>query len=71
VKLEITDDGTGFDPAHQPASGMGLRLMRDRAFAIHGQLSVQPAKGGGSCIRCVCPQPPASANQSLTLPNNP
>jgi two-component system sensor kinase FixL len=57
VKLEIVDDGVGFE-LDQPGGvrGMGLHVMRDRAFAIHARLSVQPAKSGGTCICCVCPQ---------------
>ena len=51
VKLRVCDDGCGIDAAHQRRGvaheGFGLRSMRERAFAIGGQLTVrQPERAG-------------------------
>lgn len=56
VTLQIADDGVGFR-ADTPAAGAGRRRggrgldnMRSRAAAIGGQMRIEPAPGGGTCI---------------------
>jgi signal transduction histidine kinase len=52
--LTIADDGCGFDSAvhQQPARehGWGLMIMRERAAAVGGELSVESAPGHGTQI---------------------
>jgi two-component system NarL family sensor kinase len=53
VRLEIGDDGTGFDvDAMQldPRRGIGLRNMRERMESIGGHLSVQSGDGGTTIV---------------------
>lgn len=53
VRLEIGDDGTGFDvDAMQldPRRGIGLRNMRERMESIGGHLSVQSGNGGTTIV---------------------
>jgi signal transduction histidine kinase len=52
--LEITDNGVGFDYA-TATEGHGLRNMRERAFAVGGQLLVDTAPGRGSRLRFEVP----------------
>jgi signal transduction histidine kinase len=52
--LEITDNGVGFDYA-TATEGHGLRNMRERAFAVGGQLHVDAAPGSGSRLRFEIP----------------
>jgi signal transduction histidine kinase len=54
VVLEVTDNGVGFDYAHA-TEGHGLRNMRERAFAVGGQLHVEAAPGSGSRLRFEVP----------------
>jgi signal transduction histidine kinase len=54
VRLEISDDGTGFDPAAQ-AGGYGLRGMRSRAADAGGSLTVRTALGAGTTVSVVVP----------------
>ena len=54
VVLEVTDDGVGFDYANH-TEGHGLRNMRERAFAVGGQLHVDTAPGNGSRLRFEIP----------------
>ncbi|NUR61057.1 MAG: GAF domain-containing sensor histidine kinase [Catenulispora sp.] len=51
--LEVTDDGTGFDPVAVRRAGrsLGLVSMRDRAKSVRGRLDVVSAPGGGTTIR--------------------
>ncbi|GAA4508914.1 sensor histidine kinase [Actinoallomurus oryzae] len=48
VRLEVSDDGRGFDPA--TASGFGLRGMRDRAGQVGGTLKIASRPGEGTSI---------------------
>ena len=52
VRIEITDDGRGFDAK---AAGLGLTSMRDRARAAGGRLDVRSRPGGGTTVRLEVP----------------
>ncbi|MDQ1136004.1 signal transduction histidine kinase [Microbacterium sp. SORGH_AS 1204] len=60
VRLEIADDGDGFDPrsAAVAASGtdsFGLRAMRERVDQLDGRLDVVSAPGAGTTIAVTLP----------------
>ncbi len=55
ISLQVSDDGTGFDPAEADQRGFGLDSMRQRAAELGGSLSVESHKGQGSTIRVVIP----------------
>jgi signal transduction histidine kinase len=55
VILSVTDDGVGVDEAvirggRSHRGGRGLRNMRERAEALGGVFSIQPADGGGTLL---------------------
>jgi signal transduction histidine kinase/ligand-binding sensor domain-containing protein len=50
LRLEVTDDGRGFDPAGSP-DGNGLSNMRRRARRLGGALDVMSAPGAGTRVR--------------------
>ncbi len=50
VRLTITDNGTGFDPAAVTADHLGLKIMRERAESIGAQLKVYSEPGDGAQI---------------------
>jgi signal transduction histidine kinase len=54
--MEITDDGTGFDPATE-SSGLGLRSMRARAGSIGARLAVRSEAKQGTRIVLQLPYP--------------
>jgi signal transduction histidine kinase len=54
VRLEVSDDGAGFDP-DQPTSGYGLRGMRARVSEIGGELTVRSAAGAGTTLTAEVP----------------
>ena len=56
VKLQICDDGTGFDPANPGRGGLGLAGMRERAQRIGAELVVESTIGQGTRV-CVQTQP--------------
>jgi signal transduction histidine kinase len=50
VAARIRDDGSGFDPAHPPATGrqqLGLLGMRERAEALGGRMEIKSQPGNG------------------------
>lgn len=53
--LTVRDDGKGIDPNQENHSRLGLQIMRYRAGIIGGRLSIGPAEGGGTRVRCVVP----------------
>ena len=65
VRLRITDDGKGFDPARVPDGHLGLAGMRARADKIGARFSVRSVPGEGTTIEVVVP------NAALALPVRP
>lgn len=56
LRLEVRDDGRGFDPAQPVANGhFGLVGMRERAAALGAQLTVESAPGRGTAILLAVP----------------
>jgi len=49
LTLDVTDDGDGFD-ARRPASGLGLRSLRDLIEEAGGTLDVRSVPGSGTTV---------------------
>jgi signal transduction histidine kinase len=50
IRMQIRDDGCGFDPAENAAHHLGLKIMTERAQAIGADLLVQTDLGRGTII---------------------
>ena len=50
VRLEVADDGIGFEVGRDDAGGFGLRGMRARVDDIGGKLDVISAPGAGTTV---------------------
>ena len=50
VHIEIKDNGIGFDPTCVKPTSLGLRIMRERAEAIHAGLQISSQPGSGTTI---------------------
>jgi PAS domain S-box-containing protein len=50
VRLEICDNGVGFDLSTLKATSLGLRIMRERAEAIGAEFSIASEPGSGVCV---------------------
>ncbi len=58
LKLRISDQGVGFDPAvAETSQGLGLLSMEERLRSMGGELFVQSRPGGGTCIEASIPVP--------------
>lgn len=54
-RLEIEDDGIGFDPSDLKPGHYGLHTMAERVAQVKGEFSVDSAPGRGTTIRVVIP----------------
>jgi signal transduction histidine kinase len=50
LRLEIRDDGCGFDPADRRAQALGLVSMEERAQALGGCFEVRSTAGKGTVV---------------------
>ena len=57
LHVKVRDDGNGFDPHAIPAGHYGLRGMRERIFALGGELVVEPEIGSGTILSFTVPLP--------------
>jgi signal transduction histidine kinase len=56
VVLKVRDDGIGFDPARPRKPGsFGLAGLRERAYLVEGELSIESASGRGTTIEVHIP----------------
>ena len=63
ARLEIEDNGRGFDPNKIPANHFGLTIMQERAETIQAQLKVESEVGKGSKVTL-------EWRESLNLPDS-
>ena len=64
VELAVADNGTGITETAADRGGLGLHIMKYRARAIGGELSVLPRPEGGTVVRCQGPLPRAKRPRS-------
>ncbi|MFZ2528483.1 MAG: sensor histidine kinase [Rhodococcus sp. (in: high G+C Gram-positive bacteria)] len=58
VRLDVVDDGVGFDPDVEVGpESYGLRAMRDRLESLGGTLVVESAPGDGTALAATLPVP--------------
>ncbi|MGE2735291.1 GAF domain-containing protein [Mycolicibacterium vaccae] len=65
ARLEITDDGVGFDTFEHPLGGdemggYGLLSMAERADIVGGRLNIRSRPGAGTTVTATIPVPPPS-----------
>ncbi|MBS1520138.1 MAG: sensor histidine kinase [Bacteroidetes bacterium] len=59
IRLQVIDNGTGFDIANMPENqkGMGLSNIQKRAEIVGGRFFIQSQPGEGTCIEIFIPYP--------------
>jgi signal transduction histidine kinase len=55
LRLSVSDDGVGFDPAQVRARHLGLTTMAERARAAGGTLEIETAPAAGTTVRLEVP----------------
>jgi two-component system sensor histidine kinase UhpB len=56
IRVEVADDGAGFDPRQTP-EGVGLGAMRERTALLDGILEVLSEPAKGTTVRLRVPRP--------------
>jgi len=56
LRMEVRDDGVGFDTHQPPGHGIGLQQMRDRAQAAGGEFVLRSQPGKGTTIQATFPR---------------
>jgi signal transduction histidine kinase len=62
LRLEVADDGVGFDPTGPFAGHLGLTSMRERLADLGGRLEVVSAPGSGTRLLARLPLPAGQAD---------
>ena len=59
IRLQVIDNGAGFDINHlqEDQKGMGLLNIQKRAEIVGGEISIQSQPGEGTCIEIFIPYP--------------
>jgi signal transduction histidine kinase len=58
VRLELWDDGIGFDlETARKSGGMGLRGIEERVRKIAGSLAIESSHGTGTRLTVIAPLP--------------
>ena len=55
LRLQVEDDGVGFDPTATETSGFGLLTMRERAAAMGAEFYLRSAPDQGTSIEVIVP----------------
>ncbi len=50
LRLEVRDDGRGFDPQERSADALGLAGMQERAAALGGRVTIDSTLGRGTIV---------------------
>jgi signal transduction histidine kinase len=61
IRLEVTDDGIGFEPARRADTGLGLSSMRERMVSIGGTFAIRSTPFAGTTIELTAPTVEARA----------
>ena len=51
ISMEIRDNGIGFDPSTVKPTSLGMKIMRERADAIHAHFGITSLPGKGTTVR--------------------
>jgi signal transduction histidine kinase len=68
LRLEVTDDGVGFDP-EAGADGNGLGSMRARAARLGASIDLLSARGAGTTVRLKMPLREARTSATTPTPS--
>ena len=55
IRLEVWDNGVGFDPQGEHPGHFGLNTMRERATELGGRLEIESRAEAGTKIRAIVP----------------
>ncbi len=63
LRLEVVDDGVGFDTSLAYPGHLGLTSMQERVAALGGTLSIESAPGAGTSVTVIVPVSPPTGSE--------
>jgi PAS domain S-box-containing protein len=63
VRLQVIDDGYGFDPVASMSAGVGVLIMRQRVELVNGVLTIESSRDEGTAIKVIVPVTPHTVAQ--------
>ncbi|HWN28205.1 MAG TPA: GAF domain-containing sensor histidine kinase [Actinomycetospora sp.] len=63
VRLELVDDGVGFDPSRRAGAGHGLASVRERAELVGGSVRITSRPGTGTTVAVTAPLDTSSRSE--------
>jgi len=66
LKIQIADDGKGFDLTHIPPGHYGIVGLRERAEYLGGRVNIDSSPGSGTCVQITIPSSFATPSDFAT-----
>jgi PAS domain S-box-containing protein len=70
IRLEVSDNGVGFDTEGDHPGHFGLKTMRERATEVGGRLEIESQPQAGTQIRAIIPASGSRASESVSSPKS-
>ena len=70
IRLEVRDNGVGFDPQSEHPGHFGLNTMRERAAELGGSLEIESRPQAGTNVRAVVPASRSNTGESISSPKS-
>ena len=71
IRLQVRDDGAGFETEDITDAGMGVRIMNYRARIVGGTLDINSALGEGTVVTCTLPRTSVEAEADASAEPTP
>ncbi|TMF31577.1 MAG: PAS domain S-box protein [Chloroflexi bacterium] len=70
IRLEVWDNGVGFDPQSEHPGHFGLNTMRERATELGGRLEIESRAEAGTKIRAIIPASRSNSSEPIGSPKS-
>jgi PAS domain S-box-containing protein len=70
IRLEVWDNGVGFDPQSEHPGHFGLNTMRERATELGGRLEIESRPEAGTKIRAIIPASRSNSSEPIGSPKS-
>jgi len=70
IRLEVSDNGVGFDTESEHPGHFGLNTMRERAIELGGSLEIDSRPQAGTTVRAIIPATQSHSGEPLSSPKS-
>jgi signal transduction histidine kinase len=70
IRLEVWDDGVGFDTESEHPGHFGLNTMRERATELGGRLEIESRPQAGTKVRAIIPALRSDSSEATDSPKS-